>query len=123
MSHYVTRHECGFKVMRTHLVVMCGGASLHLCAYYSEARAHRGPPQPTGRRESPPPVAKESAETLSATLIKHENTISWLINRGKTPASTSQHKTQALQKHVCKSEKSCKNIHIAAFIISQPLLG
>lgn len=100
-----------------HLVLMCGGSSLHYCAHYAVAGALRGASQPRGRRE-PSPVAKE---TLSTTLTKHENTISWLINRGKTPAFISQHK--ALQKHVCKSERSCKNIHIAAFIISQLLLG
>lgn len=68
-----------------HLVLMCRGPSLYLCAHYAEAGALRGPPQPRGRRE-PSPVATEPTETLNATLIKHEKTISWLINRGKTPA-------------------------------------
>lgn len=83
----------------------------------------RGAGQPTGRRRNLPCRREEPTEMVDATLIKHENTISWLINRGKTPAFISQHNPKAPQKHVGKAETSCKNIHAAAFIISQLLRG
>lgn len=39
-------------------------------------------------------------ETLSTMLIKRENTISWLINQGKTPAFICEQNPKALYKHV-----------------------
>lgn len=69
-----------------------------------------GPLQPGGRR-GPSPAGEsweaeplrghqEPIETLSTMLIKHENTISWLINQGKTPPFISEQNPKAFYKHV-----------------------
>lgn len=93
-----------------HLVLMCGGPSLHLFPHYTEAKQLQGPCTPGGRR-GPSPAAEswgveplqarqEPTETLSTMLIKPENTISWLIKQGKTPPFISEHNPKAFYKHV-----------------------
>lgn len=43
---------------------------------------------------------QEPTETLGTMLIKRENTISWLINQGKTPPFISEQKPKAFYKDV-----------------------
>lgn len=83
-----------------HLVLMCGGPSLRLSPHYTEAEALWGPCSLEGR-EGPTLLLRaerqrcfggcqELTETFSTMLIKNENTISWLINQGKTPTFISE---------------------------------
>lgn len=79
-----------------------------------------GPPPPL-RAESRSGGHREPAETLGTMLIKHENTISWLINRGKTPPFISEQNPKAFYTHVTwlsvKLREVVKKMHNTAFII------
>lgn len=93
-----------------HLVLMCGGPSLHLFLHYTEAKALRGPCSPEEDEGPPLPLRaerqsssgghQEPTEMLSTMLIKHENAISWLINQGKTPPFISEQQPKAFYKRV-----------------------
>lgn len=111
-----------------HLVLMCGGPSLHLLTHYTEAEALRGLPGGPGGEARGPPLPlrapggrREPTETLSTMLIKHENTISWLINQDKTPPFISEQNPKAFYKHVTwlcvKLKEVVKKTHNSVFII------